>query len=128
MKSTKIFFLYIVALTAALFSFEMGKGFLFSGDHYYLVTIIKISFFIISALIVMWYTLDADSFKRFILFYPAIIIIYFIIKYIEIKILDMPHPINLEGFIYVIPLFTPLPLIFFWILNKALFVKNDYQK
>jgi hypothetical protein len=133
MKSTKVFFLWIVVLCVCLFAFDWVKGFVFSEYHHLLLIRLKFVVLVFGGIALMKYSLDINSFKRFIIFYMAIFVLYFVLKLIiekEPGIFQSLHTdtngllLNYENFTQ---LFTPLPLIFFWIVNKTFLIEKKNE-
>jgi hypothetical protein len=131
MKSTRIFFFWVVVFSICPFVFDYLKGGIFLVNHHFLMVKLKTYSFMFGAVVLMIYTLDINSFKRFAIFYLTLFIVFFALKYlsIEMSIIHLPNEYIytneiLLNYLNIIQLFTPLPLIFFWVLNRIYFVNR----
>lgn len=118
MKTTKVFIIYLLCFILCLIALEYARDHFYAGQVNAPLIRIRTLVIIIGSIVIMKLTFTAKGFKLFILVYTSLWLIYFSLllssKFIHanqlIRLLDWYKDITF--------LSTPLPLIFFWIVDR----------
>jgi hypothetical protein len=122
MRSTKVFFLSILALTIALLLLGWVRNSYYSGQVESPLIRVRTFLVIIAGIVIMKRSLTIKGFKVFLIGYVGLWMCYFLLKILA------NHIKMLSGVVIyyndMIPLETPLPLIFFWVLDQVFFIEK----
>lgn len=125
MKPVKVFILYIVLFYFILFIFDWLKATYFAVNYHSLVIWLKTFFLVAGGILIMYLTLEKSFFKTFLVIYLACWFLYFLLEkflpYNGVSLLNKQYGSNkiLEVFLNATQLYTPLPFLVFWILNRV---------
>jgi hypothetical protein len=128
MKSTKAFFLLILFLTGCIIFLNWARTHYFSGQITSPITRIITIVIISVGVTIMKLTFTSRGFKLFLILYLSLWLVYWILSFI------VTHNIYSNQFgkillLYrdIIPLFTPLPFIFFWFVDRLFFADEKKE-
>ncbi len=123
MKSDKAFFLSMVALVIGLLILDWMRNFYFAEQTNAPLIRIKALFTIIAGTLIMKKFLSLKGFRIFLIGYSCFWIVYFVLN------IAASHLRMLTGtFLFykeTMPLVTPLPFIFFWLIDKVFLLKKE---
>lgn len=125
MKPVKVFILYIVLFYFILFIFDWLKATYFAVNYHSLVIWLKTFFLVAGGILIMYLTLEKSFFKTFLVIYLSCWFLYFLLEkflpYNGVSLLNKQYGSNkiLEVFLNATQLYTPLPFLVFWILNRV---------
>jgi len=135
MKKASIFFFWMLLLTISVFAINLLKYNYFQHKFHSFFIIFQTVFFPVTGIILMKYSVGAKSFKLFLITYLSFWAGYFLLKLILFAGVSL-HVITLtpkERFDYAAiyldftKLTTPIPFIFFWMVDKIFFIEQKKQ-
>ncbi len=130
MKSVKAFVIYILLFYLILFLFDWLKATFFAVEYHSFLIWFKTFFLVAGGIAIMFITLDKNFFKTFLAIYLSCWFIYFLLQkflpYNGMSILNHQYGTNkmLAIFLNATQLYTPLPFLVFWILNRVFFMQE----
>lgn len=125
MKPVKVFVFHIVLFYLILFLFDWLKATYFAINHHSLLIWLKTFFLVAGGIAIMYMNLEKNFFKTFLIIYLICWFLYFLLEkflpYNGVSLLNNQYGSNktLEFFLNVTQLYTPLPFLVFWILNRV---------
>ena len=126
MKAAKVFFLLMLALVICILIFDWVRINYFADEVITPIARIKTIFVVIVGTIIMKISTTPKGFKIFIISYLGLLAIYYILNFMathttyRVKFADI-----LSFYKELIPLETPLPFIFFWLVDRLFFVEGQ---
>jgi hypothetical protein len=122
MKSTKVFFLSILALSIALLLLGWARNSYYAGQVESPLIRVRTFLVIIAGIVIMKKSLTIKGFKVFLIGYVGLWMIYFLLKILANHIKAITGIVAYYN--EIIPLETPLPLVFFWVLDQVFFIEK----
>src|ERR1700761_9183890 len=127
MKSPKAFFLCMAVLVVCILLFGWIRDTWFHAQYISPIARIKTIFIVIFGTVTMKLTLTDKAFKLFLITYIFLWVLYFGLKFMA------SH--NIASFSYsafsfyeqLVPLASPLPFIFFWVINRVFYIAEKKE-
>lgn len=135
MKKASIFFFWLLLLTISVFTINWLKYNYFQDKFHSFFIIFQTVFFPITGTILMKYSVGPKSFKFFLFTYLSFWAVYFLLKYsliagnsLHLFALTPKDRFDITAtYMEFTKLATPIPFIFFWILDRIFFVEEKKQ-
>jgi hypothetical protein len=121
MKSAKAFFLLMIVLIICLLFFNWVKNTYYPNQAVSPIARIRTIFVFIAGIIIMKLSTTNSGFKIFIIAYLILWGIFYGLIFITNHKIGVKSDEMLDFYKDLIPLETPLPLIFFWFVDKLFF-------
>jgi len=118
MKSGKAFFLFMILLVLCLLAFDWARNNYYKNMHDSPLIKAKTVFIILAGIAIMRLTVTKSGFKIFLIGYILLWMIYLALAMAEKH--AYLHNIS-PRYLETIPLMTPLPFIFFWLVDRVFF-------
>ncbi len=128
MKSSKRFVLLIIALVLILFFLDWLRNTYYQGQEISPVARIRTIFVFIAAIAIMKLCTTRRGFKIFLIAHLLLWGIFYGLIFLTMHKVTTKSGEALEFYKNLIPLETPLPLIFFWFVDQLFFVENNLFK
>ena len=128
MKSVKSFIIYITVLYLCLLLIDWLKATYFAVDYHSFFIWFKTLFLVAGGIAIMYMTLEKSFFKTFLIIYLPCWLLYFLLKHFlpvnGIQIAGSQFYSNelMASFLNFTQLYTPLPFLVFWLLNRVFVV------
>ncbi len=127
MKQVNLFVVIIIFFYSILFVLDWMKATIFAVEYHSFFVWFKTFFLVAGGTLIMYFTIQKPFFKTFLIVYLSLWFVYFMLK----KVLplsgieDLAFQGKIESFYQnITQLFTPLPFIIFWLLNRVFLVQN----
>lgn len=129
MRSAKFFFLLILIFIICLLLFDWFRNTYYHGQAVTPIMRLKTIFTIVAGILIMKLSFTRNGFKLLAVLYVSLFAIFFVLNFIAV------HSINnsvltkiVSGYSSIVPLVTPLPIIFFWFVDRMFFVHDKKEK
>lgn len=128
MKSVKSFIIYITVLYLCLLLIDWLKATYFAVNYHSFFIWFKTLFLVTGGIAIMYITLQRSFFKTFLIIYLPCWFLYFLLKKLlplnGIQIAGIQFYSNelMASFLNFTQLYTPLPFLVFWLLNRVFVV------
>ena len=125
MKPVRTFVILLLAFYACLLLLDFLKATVFLVNYHSSFTWFKTFFLVGGGIVIMYITLEKSFFKTFLVIYLSGWFVYFILKkflpYTGVEQLNEQLGGNkvMAFFLNLTQLYTPLPFILFWVINKV---------
>lgn len=127
MKQANLFVFGIIFFYIILFVLDWMKATIFAVEYHSFFVWFKTFFLVAGGTLIMYFTIQKPFFKTFLIVYLSLWFIYFILKKVlpNIGVEDLAFQSRIEVFYQnITQLFTPLPFIVFWLLNRVFGTQN----
>ncbi len=127
MKQANLFVVIIIFFYSVLFVLDWMKATIFAVEYHSFFVWFKTFFLVAGGTLIMYFTIQKPIFKTFLIVYLSLWLIYFFLKKVlpHSGIEDLAFQGKIESFYQnITQLFTPLPFIIFWLLNRVFLVQH----
>jgi hypothetical protein len=125
MRPVKKFFLLILVLASCIFFLDWARNYYFPGQIISPIARIKTITIIVASILIMKLTFTDKGFRFFLVVYLWLWTIYWLLNFmfahkIYLSIIDELWAFYRD----TIPFESPLPLIFFWFVDRMFFIEQ----
>lgn len=135
MRKASVFFFWMLLLTISVFVIDwLRANYSVYGNHSIFI-IFKTLFFPIAGIILMKFSVTPKCFKLFLIVYLSLWASFFLLKFIffagaGLHLITVSRDVwykNSLLYLDYIKLSTPIPFIFFWMVDRIFFVEQKKQ-